>query len=315
MSQPTLSECPLWRQVAAFCGKRLPNARATLFLGILFATTGLMLEPAKAVSPARQILGQLHGVSIYQADPQALAAAVAAAVAANPGSAAAILSEALCVGRPDTLMLAGRLTGATIAGLGPEPPKSTVTLCVRMAVELRPKAVLLVVTECVAAAPKNLAPTIVRAAVGALKKPSKELTEQIVKAALRAKHQTMLAQTDGKAVVDGKDGKDGKAIVSGSSLPPAEFAMVPPDGFDDGDPDFAALLRDAAAGGVEDGGRNGGTGGTGGTGGNGDPVERHFDANGPGAIPPRPPSEGQSGQGGGNLSGSNNVVSPTSPSR
>jgi len=309
--------CPLWRYVAAATGTRLPQARLCLAFLAIFALVGLMAQTvAQAVSPAGQIEAGLHGVSMRNAEPQALVSAVGAAVAANPSNVAAILSEALSVGRSENLMLAGRLTGAAIGALGVEPPKNTVALCVRMAVQMRPKAVLFVVTEAVAATPKPLAPVIVRAAVAALKKPSKEMAEQIVKAALRAKRRSVVARADGKDVVDSKDAKEVAHPEDG--VVPDQMLGGPNEDVEALDPEFAGLVRAAASEGMQDNGQGGSGGqtradsGRGGTGGDGnDPVSRAFEKNGPGSIPPIPPSQGESGQGGNTPP----VTVPFSPSR
>jgi hypothetical protein len=108
-------------------------------------------------------------------------------VTANPNQAAAILTAALSVERKDIALIAGRLVGAAIEGLGPTARKASVLALVRMGIELQPSAVLYIVRAAVRAAPDSFRQAIVNTAIATLNDPSAELIARINEVATNAR--------------------------------------------------------------------------------------------------------------------------------
>ena len=189
--------------------------------GLIANAKAASVERVSVASLTSQIVEELHGVSISDAKPVDLAAAVRKVVARSPKQAAAIVAEVLAVERPDMAQVAGLIVSAAIEGLGHDAPASAISAIVRTAVELQRPSIL----------------NIVRS--GARSVGSCEMVSLVVQSACQPSGEKVMA-TDGKNVVpvenkeivplqrDDKFVKplDGKSVVEPVSTADDEIAKV-----------------------------------------------------------------------------------------
>ena len=184
----------LRRSVFVGCTRWLGRPAGLLFA--IFAGVGLGFAaevgaaPARGFSdnsPASLIQAGLGDALITTASIDKFAEALKQAVSARPTQAAAILTAALSVERKDGALIAGRLVGATIEGIGAKAGQASVTMLVRIGVELQPSAVLFIVRAAVRASPDSFAQAIVKSAVATLKNPSDQIIARIKAVAAKAK--------------------------------------------------------------------------------------------------------------------------------